>query len=381
MKTIHEDKCTGCGACVDACPKECVKLLVDKDGFFQSNIDLTECVSCGLCKKVCPAINFGDANEIKRAYKSRRIDNKDIKNSTSGGIAALISEQMINKGGAVAGCGYNDELYLKHSVATTLEEVEAFKGSKYYQSDATGIYKAVRGLLAHGKEVLFIGTPCQCSALLNFLGGKPNGLTVVDFVCHGVPSKKPLEKFLKTLNTEEKIVNISYRNKDKGYGQRSNWNVKVCMLDKEIELSREEGFPLWFCSALSVRKSCYSCDFVSRKRCSDITLADYIGDDLTEKEIECGMSMVFVNTAKGEELIRSISAYASLEEKDRDRSISLYQRLNVTNNAPACRKAFFKDLERLDYEALFKKYTLKKILPNAFILKIKAIFRKLKNGN
>ena len=41
--------CTGCGACVEACPVEAVSLRGDK-----ANIDAEKCVDCGACESVCP---------------------------------------------------------------------------------------------------------------------------------------------------------------------------------------------------------------------------------------------------------------------------------------------------------------------------------------
>jgi UDP-glucose 4-epimerase len=53
--TLDEDKCTGCGLCIEACP---FNLRVIKDG--KSFVDSNRCVGCGRCLRVCPeeAISF-----------------------------------------------------------------------------------------------------------------------------------------------------------------------------------------------------------------------------------------------------------------------------------------------------------------------------------
>lgn len=45
---VHQDDCTGCGSCVDACPVEAIAL----DDVAEVNPD--ECIDCGACVDVCP---------------------------------------------------------------------------------------------------------------------------------------------------------------------------------------------------------------------------------------------------------------------------------------------------------------------------------------
>ena len=45
---ITENKCTGCGTCLDVCPTEAIKM---KDGHAVITL---ECMDCGACPRVCP---------------------------------------------------------------------------------------------------------------------------------------------------------------------------------------------------------------------------------------------------------------------------------------------------------------------------------------
>lgn len=56
--TFNEDRCKGCGLCVDACPKKL--LIIDKD---RLNIkghspavmtDMDKCIGCAFCATMCP---------------------------------------------------------------------------------------------------------------------------------------------------------------------------------------------------------------------------------------------------------------------------------------------------------------------------------------
>ncbi len=46
---IKEDKCTGCGRCVEVCPVDAITL---DDG--KAIINDEECVECGACESECP---------------------------------------------------------------------------------------------------------------------------------------------------------------------------------------------------------------------------------------------------------------------------------------------------------------------------------------
>ena len=46
---VDGEKCTGCEACVDACPSEAIKVETEKAGIISDN-----CVDCGVCVDECP---------------------------------------------------------------------------------------------------------------------------------------------------------------------------------------------------------------------------------------------------------------------------------------------------------------------------------------
>ena len=82
------------------------------------------------------------------------------------------------------------------------ERLKKLRGSKYVQADAKFIYKEVRSLLKSGRKILFSGTPCQVAALYAVLGNAATSVNLftVDIVCHGTPSVKVFEKYIKELH-------------------------------------------------------------------------------------------------------------------------------------------------------------------------------------
>ena len=52
---LFDDKkdCCGCGACMNVCPKNAIRMAEDEVGFVYPEIDQNLCVGCGACKKAC----------------------------------------------------------------------------------------------------------------------------------------------------------------------------------------------------------------------------------------------------------------------------------------------------------------------------------------
>lgn len=51
---FDEKHCSGCGACISICPKECISFITNDRGNIVPRIDEQLCIHCNLCKKTCP---------------------------------------------------------------------------------------------------------------------------------------------------------------------------------------------------------------------------------------------------------------------------------------------------------------------------------------
>ena len=153
-------------------------------------VDEKVCVNCGKCKAVCPVLHCeqGHAPTTVLAEKNK---NENVRaTSSSGGVFYELARKFIQNGGVVYGCILDNEMVARHICASSEEEIEKMKSSKYVQSDMGEVMLEIRTRLLAGEKVLFSGTPCQVAGLKNYLGRDYKNLLVVDVLCHGVPSPK-----------------------------------------------------------------------------------------------------------------------------------------------------------------------------------------------
>lgn len=278
MIEIKDKKnCCGCSACVQRCPKQCISLHEDREGFLYPRIDSTRCIDCGLCEKVCPILNqIGERIPVE-IFAAKNINERIRCESSSGGIFTLLAEQTINAGGVVFGVKWNEYFEAVHSYTETKEGLAAFRGSKYVQSKVGETFKQAEMFLKQGRQVLFSGTPCQIAALKLYLRKRYDNLLAIDVVCHGVPSPKVWREYLTSLNhSEHPISYVNLRSKERGWRQYS-YVIKAndCILYDNF--AYKSPFLQGFSLNLTLRPSCYNCPAKAGRSNADITLADCWG--------------------------------------------------------------------------------------------------------
>ena len=239
-KIIQEDrKCSGCGACYNACPTNAISMQQNEEGFLYPVVDETKCSNCGLCKNICPVINLTYKNKsIPKCY-AFKATNKIRQKSTSGGAFAVLAKHFIENEGYVAGAIWTDDFLVKHIVSNKIEDIEKMKKSKYLQSEIGDCYKKIKQLLESNIKVLFSGTPCQVAGLKAYLKKDYDNLFSLDLVCHGVPSSKVFQKYLQELlDNNEQILSFDFRHKKKNSDYKNtninNTNYVKIITNKKI---------------------------------------------------------------------------------------------------------------------------------------------------
>ena len=375
INIVNKEDCCGCSACSNICPKSCISMKRDNEGFLYPSIDEDICINCNLCEKVCPVINVAEDKPKKQyAYLVQNKNEKIRKESTSGGAFTAIAEAVIEKGGVVFGVAYNDELMAVHKYVENKEDLRLFRNSKYVQSTVGNSYKKAKEFLDKGRWVCFSGTPCQIEGLHTYLGKDYENLILVDIVCHAVPSPLIWQKYLEGLRKKygDKITNILFRDKSfygYKYSQISVYNNGDCLQHKGVETD----FMLRsFFSDICDRPSCYSCKFKKRYRVSDITMWDCFTVDDFDKNLDDdkGTTRILIQSEKGKELFDECRKVLKCVEFEPDKMVDKVKEMFHSVNMNNKRESFFADAQTMSVGSLAKKY-----FPDSLKVKIERFVR------
>ena len=307
----QKEKCCGCEACVQVCPKSCIQMRADKEGFFYPVIDTKVCVECGACDRVCPVLNPYKKRVPIQIWAAKTKKEKIRLKSSSGGVFSELAIWVIRRGGVVFGVQFAKDWSVEHTYKEKEEDLELLRGSKYVQSRIGNTYKHVLEFLKQERWVLFSGTSCQISALNRFLKKKYDNLLTVELVCHGVPNVKIWHSYLKELTDKGKntIQQIQFRNKETGW---KKYNF-VCLKDKRCytEVFNKNPYMKGFIQDLYLRPSCYLCPSKAFATESDLALADFWGVQYLYPQLDddLGIGTVFVHSSKAEHILKDLSLH------------------------------------------------------------------------
>lgn len=307
---ISTSDCIGCQACFDMCPKNAISFTYDKWGEGKACVDDEKCVRCGLCSKICPAINQ-KCNPIMPQVLAVRSKNNS-RTGSSGGVFYELAKDFIEQGGLVYGAAFNDRLKLIHGCAEKIEDLSRLCKSKYLHSDMSGIYREMKEHLNNGRRIMFVGTPCQTSAVKNLFSDKyGDRIVLVDFLCHGTGTQKIFDACIRNVEAREqgKITEFSFRSKSR----RAEHSYSYMLL-KNGKAVKRSGYSFEFPYYNAYLKYnifnnvCYQCPYAKRERVGDITLGDFWGIQKYNKRLndQKGVSMISLNTQIGQALFKKI---------------------------------------------------------------------------
>lgn len=378
MIEIKEKKdCCGCNACVQRCPKHCISMSEDSEGFLYPSVDVSLCINCGLCEKVCPVINRHGASAPLKVFAAKNPDVEERELSSSGGLFIRLARQVIADGGVVFGVVFDENWQARHVAAETTDGLIPMMRSKYVQSNTGKTFAEAERFLRAGRKVMYVGTSCQISGLRFFLRKDYPNLLAVDVICHGVPSPGVWRKYLdefrsgaaitarsaaagkntvleSSLKPLPVITGISFREKHRsGYGWKKFgfvvWGKSVSKTDKNSVLSSylfsNNPFMRGFLANIYLRPSCYHCPVKGGTSGADITIADYWGIErvLPDYDDDSGVGLAIVHTDKG---------LAAFDHAGFDRRETTLDDATVCNKSywhpvgiPKCRPDFFELLK------------------------------------
>ena len=114
IEITDKKNCCGCWACSNACPKQCISMESDAEGFRYPVINKELCVECGICENVCPVLHSDtlDTPHYQQGWLVQHRNDEIRHESTSGGAFTAIAEWVVRQGGVVFGAGYRKGTFI-----------------------------------------------------------------------------------------------------------------------------------------------------------------------------------------------------------------------------------------------------------------------------
>ena len=330
-KLAEKKKCTGCTACAQSCPRRCLVMTRDEEGFFRPELASdTDCVHCGICEEVCPVLHENNRALSVKAYACWLKDTKELSNSTSGGVFYAAGRQILKQDGRVWGAAYEGNLNVAHHEASDVTQLSTLRKSKYVESDLGNSFIQIRNTLDSGTPVLFTGTPCQAAGLQAFLGKAREQCVIMQVFCSQVFGELVWRRYLDGLakNYNSPVASFTFRSKPPLQEQaegltKGGWkDPHECWHTADgryYEQSHNENSLIHaFGAGLIGRPSCSNCKFKlkSTEVAADLAVGDFWGCEISNPEYfnPMGVSAVITYTQKGKDFLLSLSDELEIHE-------------------------------------------------------------------
>lgn len=363
LMTVDHKHCTGCGACVEACPQLAVVSVRDRHKFVYPSVDAGQCDYCGRCEEVCPlrrplSLSAGDPERTfsPQYYAAASPDRQVRRDSHAGGVFSLLAERVTDEGGVVYGCAFDGSFHPYHRRVTAREDLMSLRGVKPVQSDTAGVFTAVRRDLQEGRKVLFAGTPCQCDGLLHFLDYRREGLILVDLLCGGVTSEGIFHRYLHWLEQRlgGRVTELRFENQPV-FGEHDGLRIVFRRRKLRWLLSYPASLDMltrMLAKGVAARLSCGTCPYACPERVGDISLGRFerLRQAYPDFPLDGGASLVVLSTPAGEELFESVRDRMTVIRSGRD-SAAANRRMTTPVRTGRQRKALLDTVFACDFGA------------------------------
>lgn len=332
------ETCTGCMACLQACPLSCIEIQKDRAGNIYPKIDPTKCISCGKCHRSCPAIHPVTSCSPQKAYAVWSLDERDRRSSASGGAASVFYQTALRMDAWICGTEYTNQFHVVHTLTKSPDAIAKYKQSKYVFSDSSEVYRSIQNHLKNKEKVLFISLPCKVAGLLRYLGKHYDNLITVDIVCHGTPSYDRLRWHIDHISTRHIPDRLSFRNENEFCFELTSGTKKIYR-----KVGRQDSYLAAFLEGIDYRPSCYQCPYACQTRISDLTICDFwgLGQEVPFNHPYTGaVSAVLVHTDAGRNFFEKCKPSLFWEERPIQEVLKGNAQLNYPTPAHAKSEQF-----------------------------------------
>lgn len=310
MELIDHKQCTSCGACVLACPKQCIQMKCDIMGVWYPEINVEKCVNCRRCRKVCH-VNKNNINNISDDVFVAWNSNKEMRrNSASGGIATALYLMALKNNWVSFGVQYIPKVGARYIEVKEKSDIELCKNSKYLYCDCTNVYRQVKNNIDSGRIVLFIGLPCQVAGLKAFLGKACDRLITVDILCHGTAPDVYINQHIEAIEKKKNRISKKMSFRNPLYGTEK---YRFTLSDDygefyNVGVFENDVYQIGYHKSLILKENCYNCKYARKERIGDLTISDFSGlGKVTEwTKSKESVSLIVVSTDRGKKLLKKM---------------------------------------------------------------------------
>lgn len=174
---VEANKCTGCGACVVACPFESLEYVDEKPRLKE------KCRICGACVKACPQLDWSTSKierfsfgrsrgpdekfGVHRRLAIAQASNDEVHGvSQDGGLVTALLlfafKKRLIDGAVLSGVDAKKPFFPIPKLATSPKQVMQSAGTRYFYSPNV---LALSQRHAQKRNLAFVGTPCQIRAV------------------------------------------------------------------------------------------------------------------------------------------------------------------------------------------------------------------------
>lgn len=384
INIIDKTECTGCAACTNICGHKAIQMTFDEKGHAYPIVNKDKCIDCGLCEQVCPLLHSEQIPEDSSickyplVYAAYNRDDEIRKRSTSGGIFSILANFVLQQKGIVFAVRFDKDWRVIHTSFESISELDAFRGSKYVQSEIFNTYQLVKSELKNNRWALFVGTPCQVAGLKSYLRKDYDKLLTCDFICMGISSPVIWSEYLDVYWKRNLIKNICFKDKCKSWHK---WNMLIeDNHGKHTCVGMDNPFFNCYLTHLIFRPSCFHCRFRHLRHVSDFTIADCWGIDKVYPEFDDdkGCTTLMLQNEKAELTFNILKDNIQINRYSRSDVIKYNSHSVKQPTIDPLTEVFYKTYRDWGFKIAFKQI-IKLRRKNALIKRIKKVMHRIVN--
>ena len=341
---------------MEICAFHAINMVQDEEGFRYPEINQSLCKSCSACSKVCHILNPPEKHPLPSpVYAIWAKDDKFRLNSASGGAASVFGDYVLAHGGFVTGVILNERFHAVMKLLKCVDEIQKSRSSKYMEVELDGIFHDTLQKLKDGKDVLFIGLPCHVAAIKTFVPKEnQHNLITIELICHGVPSIKAWDHYLKQqmeIFQGKTITDCLFR-------RTESWGtgVSFCFSDGSIIRLKKSSYLSAFMKGYLFRESCFHCAYANKDRIGDITIGDFW--QYIPPSNGGGVSYLSINTEKGHALFECVRDLFVIHTEKWENAIINNENLMRPSPRVKGRETFYQDFYAMSEDDIIEKYHL-----------------------